>query len=399
MIARRMALRRSAIVAEAARELRDCFPAYRRLQSPTLRTDLPRTLDHVVSTYLGALCGGRLLSPEEEAHLGAIGARRAEQGVPRATLAAAAQVVAAVGWRHLGEVAATLPPTSELVAALVEMGAHLGRFSARVVEVMSAAYDAGDDGGPGGRSRFVAEVLDGDAGVDAPMLARAARWGLDGGAWHGLLLVRAAPSSEGATQRHAVAATLAHLPEAFEVPLSAAGTSHGTLVVRADRDAWDGVRAIARTVAKDHRVTILGAPPVAGMVALRAAYARACCLLRLAGNAGQPARFVEPRDLRVLGLLVDGLDDRESFLDETIGPILRLPEAPRSTLLKTLRAVRDAPLKGGVRTAADALNVHVKTVYYRLERIRELTGLDPGVSTDRVHLALALELLSLADVV
>jgi hypothetical protein len=61
---------------------------------------------------------------------------------------------------------------------------------------------------------------------------------------------------------------------------------------------------------------------------------------------------------------------------------------PRDELLTTARAVLDSG--GDISAAADALHVHRTTLYYRLDRIEELTGIDLRVGSTRTQLQLAL---------
>lgn len=63
---------------------------------------------------------------------------------------------------------------------------------------------------------------------------------------------------------------------------------------------------------------------------------------------------------------------------------------PRPDLLSTARAVLDRG--GNVTQAAAELHIHRTTLYYRLERIEALTGvnLKDGPGRDDLHLALRL---------
>ncbi|MGI5470279.1 helix-turn-helix domain-containing protein [Streptomyces sp. CA-132043] len=62
------------------------------------------------------------------------------------------------------------------------------------------------------------------------------------------------------------------------------------------------------------------------------------------------------------------------YVEEVIGPILRLPETQRDPLLETLESLDG--YDGSVRDAAADLNVHEKTIRYRVSRIETLTGLN-----------------------
>ena len=65
-----------------------------------------------------------------------------------------------------------------------------------------------------------------------------------------------------------------------------------------------------------------------------------------------------------------------------------LASAPRTDLMATARVVLD--LGGDIAAAAEALRVHRTTLYYRLDRIQELTGVDLRAGVGRTDLQLAL---------
>jgi len=65
-----------------------------------------------------------------------------------------------------------------------------------------------------------------------------------------------------------------------------------------------------------------------------------------------------------------------------------LASRPRTDLVSTARVVLD--LGGDVAAAAAALHIHRTTLYYRLDRIQELTGVDLRAGAGRTDLQLAL---------
>lgn len=69
-----------------------------------------------------------------------------------------------------------------------------------------------------------------------------------------------------------------------------------------------------------------------------------------------------------------------------------LADLPRPDLMVTARAVLD--LGGDVAAAAEQLHVHRTTLYYRLDRIAELTGVDLRLGRSRTDLQLALWLVA-----
>ena len=69
-----------------------------------------------------------------------------------------------------------------------------------------------------------------------------------------------------------------------------------------------------------------------------------------------------------------------------------LAALPRTDLLNTARTVLD--LGGDVAAAAERLHLHRTTLYYRLDRIAELTGVDLRLGRSRTDLQLALWLVA-----
>ena len=125
-----------------------------------------------------------------------------------------------------------------------------------------------------------------------------------------------------------------------------------------------------------------------------------------------PARYGAVRDILPLSKLIDGvgrlIDARRllryrmlasqpvefigDYLEETIGPILQLPESQRASLLETLVSLDKHG--GSVRTSADELHIHEKTLRYRIDRVEKMTGLNAMSRTAWPHLHLAIQLFS-----
>jgi hypothetical protein len=121
------------------------------------------------------------------------------------------------------------------------------------------------------------------------------------------------------------------------------------------------------------------------LVELREAVRRAACTRR-ALAAG--ARLERP-SWDALGVWRLVVEAPESLAVSEIHPGVEvLASAPRTDLLGTARVVLD--LGGDVATAAEALRVHRTTLYYRLDRIQELTGVDLRAGAGRTDLQLAL---------
>ncbi|PVZ10845.1 helix-turn-helix domain-containing protein [Actinomycetospora cinnamomea] len=93
-------------------------------------------------------------------------------------------------------------------------------------------------------------------------------------------------------------------------------------------------------------------------------------------------------------LLGSGSDpDLQTFVDDVTGPLVAYDRENDGALVRTLRAFFDADCSQ--RVAAEKLFVHHKTLRYRLERIKQLTGLDLSRHDDRMRADVALRLLQL----
>jgi sugar diacid utilization regulator len=82
-------------------------------------------------------------------------------------------------------------------------------------------------------------------------------------------------------------------------------------------------------------------------------------------------------------------DEVRSFYDDTVAPLVRYDESYGSELVSTLETFLEN--NGATGATAGALYVHRHTIAYRLERVRELSGLDPALSEDRERLGLGLK--------
>lgn len=89
-------------------------------------------------------------------------------------------------------------------------------------------------------------------------------------------------------------------------------------------------------------------------------------------------------------LLASDPEQLEAFHEESVAPLARYDERYRTDLVGTLAAYLDHDGKLGA--AAAALYAHRHTVAYRLERIKELSGLDPARYEDRERLSLGLKI-------
>jgi GAF domain-containing protein/sugar diacid utilization regulator len=223
------------------------------------------------------------------------------------------------------------------------------------------------------------DLLAGHARVDDGMAKRAAEMGVDLGQPHRLVRIDlvAQRSSEGT-------ADLGHAPDALVAVLRrqpwcrfAARYSQAVVAV-VDGETPDLVERVRATLtpvadARERRLKAAITPPCTRVDDYRKFFLAAGRILELLrGNSS--TSVVDLADAWVLSLIFRGDDDGEmaSFVESQLHSLILHDEQHGLGLVETLDAYLQADLSP-TRTAA-ALHVHVNTVYYRLQRLRELLG-------------------------
>jgi len=106
--------------------------------------------------------------------------------------------------------------------------------------------------------------------------------------------------------------------------------------------------------------------------------------------------FFYDEPIVLLGNLIrsSGEDERRSFASHAIGNINQ--SKMRKEILHTLKTYLSCGMNAS--SAAKKLFIHKNTLLYRLDRIKRLTGLDPHNPIDAFYLWLALQVVSMGDV-
>jgi sugar diacid utilization regulator len=87
--------------------------------------------------------------------------------------------------------------------------------------------------------------------------------------------------------------------------------------------------------------------------------------------------------------LISDAEEVRTFYRDTVEPLVRYDIQYRSDLLGTLEEYLASDCN--MNATARAIYAHRHTVAYRLDRVRELTGLDPQISEDRERLGLGIK--------
>ena len=109
------------------------------------------------------------------------------------------------------------------------------------------------------------------------------------------------------------------------------------------------------------------------------------------GDADRPVlAFEETGAYRLLlSAMSEDPGELQRFYAETVEPLVAYDDQYETDLLQTVEAFLDAD--GNVAGTAQRLFTHRHTIRYRLERVRELTGLDVGSTDGREKLSLGLK--------
>jgi DNA-binding PucR family transcriptional regulator len=169
------------------------------------------------------------------------------------------------------------------------------------------------------------------------------------------------------------------------------GTMTGTvvIVVPAGDTEWEALRLgiVAQLGGGRCRVGVGDGYPRPAQLARSLREARLALRMQKASSATERASVFADLDvLRMLASTGD-LTDVEGFVRKWLGALADYDERKKTELVKTLTQYLQHG--GGYEATSRALSVHRSTLKYRLQRIRELTGLDLGDPETHFNLQLA----------
>jgi sugar diacid utilization regulator len=256
---------------------------------------------------------------------------------------------------------------------------------------------------------FMAAVLRREVTDRGDIVARGAELGADLGRGGAVVVVRAhhfAPADDdwrarvlAASERAARASAPGSLAAVIDVAVEGAGQVVVLVPATADVD----VRRVADAVSRELRTALHGftyaighSRPASDPVDLYRAGNEAL----LAANVAEarPAEEDGPsvlafEDTGAYRLLLPAMSEDaaelQRFYAETIAPLVAYDEQYETELVQTLETFLDAD--GNVAGTAQRLFTHRHTVRYRLERVRDLTGLDVSSTDGREKLGLGLK--------
>jgi len=117
-----------------------------------------------------------------------------------------------------------------------------------------------------------------------------------------------------------------------------------------------------------------------------ASYRDSLDALTLGDRLALDAKVIDARELRVYQVLLRDRPALAQLVDETLAP-LRSARGGAQPLVETLASY--FATGGNAAHTARQLHLSVRAVTYRLDRVAQLTGLDPNDPTDRFTLHVA----------
>jgi sugar diacid utilization regulator len=316
------------------------------------------------------------------------------KGTEKLDLRVADSVVGQLRYRVRG---AEPPPTLlRMVGTLIGLEVERSRGPERASEAAVAS--------------FLADVLDRKVTDRENILARANELGCDLGDGGSVIVVRAYPQQPEEGDWRARVLTLAERgargvdsASLAAIVVRKAGVpgrsaQEGELVIvipgadpaPVDRAA-DAVLRELETGLSNFHLSVALSRPATDPVDLHRAGAEALLAANVAVAQGEQKLAFESTGAYRLLLPAMSEDPAElqRFHDETVAPLVAYDDQYETELVRTLESFLDAD--GNVAGTAAKLFTHRHTIRYRLERVRELTGLDVGSTDGRERLGLGLK--------
>jgi hypothetical protein len=241
-----------------------------------------------------------------------------------------------------------------------------------------AVAEAREDTEQSLRGSFLEELLTRDELDPDDVARRAQRLGCDLSA--GAMALCADPGDR--APGHLIAAL------ATELPGAPAQALRGRVYALLPGDAVTGRRVAAR-LARRALIGLSSHYPDIGDLRRALEEAELVLEVRTAHGAAADEDVGDGTYRLLFRVLASHPEEVEGFYEHTVAPLVRYDQEYTSELLATLEVY--LANNCNMNATAQAIYAHRHTVSYRLERIRDLTGLDPLKSEDRERLGLGLK--------
>lgn len=340
----------------------------------------PALLDGYLEMLAGVSAKGRRLTLEEVDNRRTAGRAAAERGVPLGSLVDLYLSATWLAWPHLPRpsggpndkaASAVMRAANDAIVALIMGYESAQRLAIRHEEAV--------------RREFIDDLLSG-SGNPARLLELAARFGLRLAGVHTVAVVAAdEPFADGDERTRGVESSLL---SRFASDNMLIATKEGRLVCvmpGTEADAAAPFSAALAEIRKVDRVAV--GLPHSGAAGVARSYRDARDVLDVADRLQLQSPVLRAADLLVFQVL---FRDRAAITDlvaTVLGP-LRAARGGPQPLIDTLAAYYEV---GNAVAAAARLHIGVRTVTYRLQRVRELTGYSPTNPAQRFTLETAVQ--------
>lgn len=374
------------VVSAMAGAIRQEFPHYRKFNSEVEERAWREGLRATVMLFVDVATASRGLKGKELSPITAIGAARAEQGLPLDVVLGSVRLAMHVVLSAVRrEAPADQLDLIEYEDAIDEISLRMTRFVNEVSTEISRGYFARSEERVTSltryRSQFGNDVLAGAFTSHEHASVTGKRMGIDLPPTVGLILVAAS----GSVQAAVVAQIARTVPLVLAVPMGAA-PPHAVLIVRAaSRCDWNvAVKAVTDT-AGELNVTAILVPPCEGPQEWHMRYVQAARSLTLVGRFADGRSVLDAADLLPAQLVGSAaLDTLQAIEREVLTPLREHHKAKR--LLYALDALMRTD--GSPKAAARLLGVAVTTARTYRDTIENATGLYFSRPQDAMRLGL-----------
>ncbi|MCF6745480.1 PucR family transcriptional regulator [Blastococcus sp. KM273128] len=356
-------------------------------------------LDGYLAALVEVAVRGRRLTSDEEAHCRSLGAEAARQGVALPALVDLYMSASRRLWSRLPRLVGDARGRSPLPSDLVAVGEAVWRGADTALAALAAGHEEAQREvvrrEEAFRREFVDDLLSGRSEV-GPLVERAARLGMALTGGHTVTVAstdRPVDSGmhlttwleDGARLRLGGRTVLVAAKEGRLVSVlpTAPGEDLGDVDGRALAEAAGP--AVARLTGRPGwRVGVGRSHP--GPRGVPRSYREAVDALEVAERLGLPDRVVHARDMLVYRVLLRDEEAISDLVGTVLGPLTRA-RGGAGPLVETVEGY----FADGRNAASVARRLHlsVRAVTYRLQRVRKLTGYDPGDPADQLALMVA----------
>jgi PucR family transcriptional regulator, purine catabolism regulatory protein len=284
-----------------------------------------------------------------------------------------------------------------------EVPAPLLRIASTLIASEVERVRAPDRASEAAQAAFLTALLRRRVTDRGDILARAGELGSDLSDGGAVVVVRAhhfAPADDGWRARVLAAAeraARAGAPGALAAVLDGPTHPDGHVVVLLPTGDDPGLRRVAAGIARELHASVHGFTFAVGHsrvahdpVDLYRAGNEALLAANVATTGGEDVTVLAFEDTGAYRLLLPAMSEDpaelQRFYQETVAPLVAYDDQYETDLVQTLETFLDAD--GNVAGTAARLYTHRHTVRYRLERVRDLTGLDVSSTDGREKLGL-----------